>query len=805
MKYKILMLLFLPAMMLNAKTKEKTVAQTGKKAVVLQTKTGSDSMCMDLNEVVVAKSIRENAFLNQLPVSSSSLSGEKLETLNAQNLQSISVYVPNLFVPDYGSKITSAVYMRGIGTRMDISAVGFYVDNIPYLDKSAFNFELQDIDRIDVLRGPQGTLYGRNSMGGLIHIYTNSPFKAPEFMVRLSYGSYNDLNVQISHAKILNPNIAFSVSANYHKNDGYVKNAYNQDACGSGQSAGVRTKLANRFANGWKVDLSVNYEYSTQNGYPYAPLTQTNPVVSYNDPCSYKRNLLSTGLQLEKTLGSVVFNSMTGYQFLNDDLKLDADFSSASLFSLNQKQKQHNLTQEFILKSRDKKPYEWVVGAFGFYRNMNTDAPFQFESDGINMLNDEINGGIPSSANMTVNITDKGFSVPGLFKEKNYSSALYHQSTYHFQKLRGLSAIAGIRLDYENVGLDYATSAAMNFDYSISHNGMNIGDALTSNVAFNGKTNTGYWQVVPKFSLQYDLSNHSQVYASVSKGFQSGGYNIEIFSDLIQTELQNVMSQQMKQSMAKKLQAYVAMGMPQSVVDGILANIPDAENIKNVKEAIAYKPEYSWNYELGTRLEPIEGKLQIDAALFYINCYNRQITVFSPNGFGRMMTNASGSYSEGFEISALAKPLENLRLNASYGYTKAKFTNYKDSVTAADGTYKQVNYAGKNVPMIPKSTLSLGADYTLNMNSTFLDKIILAAQYTAAGPIYWSEANDTKQAFYGLNDDQISFVKKTIRLDFWIKNAFNQKYNTFYFESMGSPFAQQGKPRQLGLTVQWRF
>jgi len=799
MKKRFLLLLLLSAFMLNAKTNEQTVLRTD----VSENAVKPDSLCINLNEVVVARSVRENAFLNNLPVSYTTLSGKQMEVMNAQNLRSISLYVPNLFVPDYGSKITSAVYIRGIGSRMNTSAVGFYVDNIPYLDKSAFDFEWQDIQRVDVLRGPQGTLYGRNSMGGLIHVHTKSPFCNPESSVRLSYASYNDLKAELSHSQILNPNLAFSVSANYNKRDGFVKNIYSDDDCGDQESFGGRTKLAARFSNGWRADLSANYEYSMQNGYPYAPYSESDPVVSYNDPSSYQRNLFSAGLILEKPSESVVFTSMTGYQFLDDHLRLDQDFTAASIFTLHQKQQQNSITQEFVLKSNEDKPYEWVIGAFGFFKNMDTDSPVMFKQDGVtSLLENNIKRNLPST--MTFDITDNELPIPSLFTEKSYSAALYHQSTYHFKSMKGFSAIAGLRLDYEHISLDYASSAIMNYNYSMTSRGMIIADVLKTDASLDGNASKGFWQVVPKVSLQYDFNVHNRVYASFSKGYQSGGYNVQIFSDLIQSELQAVMTQQMKQSIATKFEPYVAMGMPQASVDMILSKIPVSENITDVSKSISYDPEYSWNYELGFHTEPVNGKLQIDGALFYIDCNNRQIAQFSPNGFGRMMKNAAGSYSKGFEISVLSKPLKNLGLTVSYGFTEAKFTDYKDSVRV-NGVYQEVDYSENYVPMIPKHTFAIGADYTWNVGKSYLEKVTFGAQYTATSSIYWTEENTLSQGYYGISNGQISLLKDHLRFDFWIKNAFNQRYNTFYFESLGSAFAQQGKPRQIGVTAQYTF
>ena len=169
-----------------------------------------------------------------------------------------------------------------------------------------------------------------------------------------------------------------------------------------------------------------------------------------------------------------------------------------------------------------------------------------------------------------------------------------------------------------------------------------------------------------------------------------------------------------------------------------------------------------------------------------------------------MMKNAGKSYSKGFEVSVLAKVLTNLNVRAAYGFTEARFTKYADSARV-NGVYQEIDYAGKSVPMIPKHTLSLGADYSINVNSSMLERVDFSAQYQANGPIYWTEKNDVQQAFTGVADGQIALVKGSCQLQLWVKNAFNENFRTFYFESMGKAFAQQNRPRQIGATVQYKF
>jgi len=766
----------------------------------LETALPTDSMSLNLQEIVVTKSLRENAFLNDLPVSSTVLSGTKLASENHFDLKSVAAQVPNLYIPDYGSKLTSAIYLRGIGTRMNASVVGFYVDDVPYLDKSAFDFEWQDIQRMEVLRGPQGTLYGRNAMGGVINLHTFSPFENQGTTLRMSYGSYNDLHLQASHSQRINDQYAFSLAGNYHENKGFFTNEANGEKVGASQTAGFRGKLAARYANGWRADLSAAFEYTKQDGYAYSPVSSD--TISYNDECSYQRNLFTAGLTLAKETDRTSFHSVTGFQHFNDALKLDQDFSTASLFTLHQNQDFNALTQEFVYKSTDNRPLQWVFGAFGAASLTKTQAPVQFKQDGIvTMLENNINRGIPTSVGLTVDITDNVLDIPSDFNEQRQTAALYHQLTYQLPFVKGLSVTGGLRLEYERVQLNWNSSADMNYLYTMVNHGLTLSESLTANALLKGDASKSYVELTPKIALEYTFNPKNKVYASLTRGHQAGGYNVQLFSDLIQTELQAVMSQQMKTSMSTQLLSY---GLPQSSVDGIVSHIPTSTNVTNEAMVLSYDPEYSWNYEVGFHSEPLTDRLQVDGSLFYVDCYNRQIAQFSPSGFGRMMKNAGKSYSKGFEISVLAKLLSNLNVRVAYGFTQARFTKYADSARV-NGVYQEVDYAGKSVPMIPKHTLSLGTDYSMNVNSCLLDRVDLSAQYQANGPIYWTEKNDVQQAFNGVADGQIAFVKGECQLQLWVKNAFNEKFRTFYFESMGKEFAQQNRPRQIGATIQYKF
>ncbi|MDR0814784.1 MAG: Plug domain-containing protein, partial [Bacteroidales bacterium] len=129
-----------------------------------------------MDEVVVRSFKHDRNFRTQ-PISAATINRISIENRNISGIKDISSLVPNLFIPDYGSKLTSPVYIRGIGSKINSPSIGLYVDGIPYFEKSAFDFDMNEIESMEVLRGPQGTLYGRNTMGGLINVHTKSPLQ----------------------------------------------------------------------------------------------------------------------------------------------------------------------------------------------------------------------------------------------------------------------------------------------------------------------------------------------------------------------------------------------------------------------------------------------------------------------------------------------------------------------------------------------------------------------------------------------------------------------------------------------------
>lgn len=768
---------------------------------------------IDIEEVVIIAAPKENRKLRELPTASTLLSQKDMQANHVTSVKCLSGLVPNLFIPDYGSKLTTSIYIRGIGSRINTPSIGLYVDNIPYIDKSAFDFNYSDIERIDVLRGPQGTLYGRNTMGGLIKVHTKSPLTYQGTDIRMGAASYNNYNVSLTHYHRTSDKFAFSTGGFYEHTGGYFENvARNNEKVDKSNAGGGRFRGIYLPNPNLKVDMTLSYEYGDQGGYPYEYTgivkgEETRPEyigkISYNERSSYRRGLLNAGVNLEYQAKNFILSAVTGYQNLNDRMFLDQDFTEKDIYTLEQKQKVNTISEEVVLKSKLGKNWQWATGVSGFYQWLHTTGPVQFRQEGVKtMIEDNTNkvfeslSSNPNMPKMKMKANNTLLAVGGDFDTPVLNGAIFHQSTFNNLLIDGLSATIGLRLDYEKIQMNYnSISAPLNFDFSVFAGPRPItGTGMEATSSFVGKESTDYLQLLPKFALQYEWKKGNNVYATVSKGYRSGGYNIQMFSDLAQGALKN--------SMLDALAVHPDFSKMAGFITKMKNELPP------VSEVTQYKPEYSWNYEVGSHLTLWEGKLWLDLAAFYMSTRDQQIAKFADSGLGRITENAGKSRSYGAEAALRATLTNALSMTASYGYTYATFTDYVTNSNEKDENkkLKEVSYNGKYVPFVPKHTLNLGAEYAITCNPrSIFDRVIFQANYSAAGRIYWTEQNNASQAFYGTLNWRANLEKGNAVISFWARNFLDKDYDAFYFETMNKGFAQKGRPAQFGIDLRCRF
>ena len=760
-----------------------------------------------MDEVVVVSTPKEHASLRQQPLSYSSFNGEQLKQKDIVGIKDLTANIPGLFIPDYGSRLTSSVYLRGVGSRIGTPAVGMYVDDIPLANMSSMDQDLTDAERIDVLRGPQGTLYGRNSIGGLIRVYTKNPMNYQGTDIMLGGATYNNYRARIAHYNRTSERFAFSAGLGYEHQDGFFENqALNGQHADRSDDLAVRFRGIYRPSDKVRLDLSARYQWTKQGGYPYAAKEGSDAgEVAYNRASHYRRNLLSVGLNAEHDLGRIMMTSTTGFQFLKDDMFMDQDFSRQDLYSLQQKQNSKTLSEEIAVKSKAGKRWKWTSGINFQYQWLNTNAPVTFYQEGVDWLSGIINSNLPDltaqgMGPMTVTLNNSTLSMGGTFDTPTLNLGLFHQSTIEIVK--NLSFTAGVRLDYEHYKMVYDAPGNVDFDFAINsarpQNTVMLSD-LNITPSFRGKTSNHHWHVLPKASLKYDFGKTGNVYASVSRGYRSGGYNVQMFSDLLQTE----MRRQMMSAIDAGTEAYlrnlfanvprVPAGHVDMIMGRIRSNMPVIES-PDVAQDAYYKPETAWNYEIGTHLNFLDGRLKADLAAFWIETRDLQLSQMSESGMGRITVNADHSRSVGMEASLQAAVTDALSINASYGYTHATL---KHSAT-------EDHPSDYLVPFAPQHTMSVGAAYVWHTRG-WLQNIKLYTGAKGNGRIYWTRENDLSQPFYALLDARVTVTHNDLELSLWGENLTDTRYDAFSFVTRGQVFSQRGRPLQAGIELRLKL
>ena len=759
------------------------------------------SRVYDLDEIVVVAQNKEYQKLRQQPMSSNVLTNQEIGSLGLRDLREISDYVPSFVMPSYGSRYTSSIYVRGIGSRVNSPSMGVYVDEIPLVSKSAFNSHLWQIDRVDVLRGPQGTLYGINTEGGLVRQYTKNPMNYQGTDIKLGLGTRLYRNVEAAHYHKVSDQLAFSVAAFYHGTNGFFRNQATDERADKSNEAGGRLRLVwqpiQRLSFNWMTD----YQYVNQNGFAYGLLdmeSQKAADPSTNYQGNYKRHLFSTGLNTNYAADWADLSYTLSWQYLKDDMLMDIDYRPQDFMHMEQAQLQNATTHELVLKGHQTGIWQGTTGIFFSRQWLKTVAPVYFGPQMNAFLSKTIEdyayygmlnamakrmGSTEAAAAMIAraggcHITMEMETIPGMFRTPQTNLGVFHETHLHLTDR--LTATLGLRYDYSHHSIEYATSALTRLDENVM--GTQVQAVVSSLLERTEKASFNQW--LPKIGLTWNIDNNgSNVYAIVSKGYRAGGFNIQMFSDILQSELQN---------------------SAQSARGELVLQHDDA-SYENIRNTIAYKPEESWNYEFGTHLNLLDG-LHLDISGYYMQIRNQQLTVFaSQYGFGRAMVNAGKSYSCGVEATLRGSLLDDhLTWSASYGYTHAVFKDYVDSVTV-EGKLTAIDYKDKRVPFVPQHTMAAHADYRFDLGEGAMKSITVGANLTAQGKTWWDEENTYGQNFYAVLGAHVDADLSPVVVSLWVRNLTNTNYNTFAVKSSmagdTSYFAQRGNPFQIGVNI----
>lgn len=722
---------------------------------------GDGSVTDTLSASVVTVS-KMNAILQKTASPLFTVYGKEVERRQLNSPKTLTSLVPNLHIPEYGSAMTSSIYVRGFGSRMENPSIGLYIDEVPVLDKNMFDTDLMDVSRIDFVSGPQGTLFGRNAMVGVMSIATLAPDGRTGGQASISYGRGGRIE-----ARGLWKGRNLVASASAFRANGLYTNYFDNRKVDDGYGASLRLKYRPERKTGRSSEYTLWASYLNQGGWPYRQTfadASINPV-SYNDDCNYRRfSLLASASEGIKVKRHDLKNILS-LQLLGDRMAMDQDFTPASMFTLTQEQKQIAVTEELIFRpSVDAEWWDSQSGLFVFSKYNRMHAPVHFLNDGIeSLILGNANAHIPQSIGQ-LDFLEDNFVIGSDFNLFYQNAALYHESYFTFGRWR---FTAGVRLDFEYQHMKYDSKATVH--YALLPRMTDYRELVS---AYKGSRRQSWLQFVPKAAVRYG-NDKDYMFASVSKGFRAGGFNTQIFSDILQNK------------------------MTSDLMDGLGVHV-DGMGEGAGASSTDYKPEESWNFELGGRVLLSAGThaFVLSASVFDIECRNQQITVFpAGKNTGRMMANAGQSRSYGAELSA-SWFWDDWRADLRGGYSHAEFTKYNDN---------QNDYSGKRIPYVPEITWFASLGKTLYVDCGKFEAVEIAASASGTGRICWNEDNSAKQDAYCLLGADITLIFDKFDVFAHATNIADKDYNVFYFKSVGNMFLQKGRPRCVTAGVRIKF
>jgi iron complex outermembrane recepter protein len=570
-----------------------------------QTKT-SDSI-YKLEDVIVTAQKRSE-LLHNIPLAISSLNAKQIEDFRINQIKEITSIIPNLYSADPGDgrDVTS---IRGIATTSYDPATTVYIDGVNQFGLDTYIPSLFDVERIEVLRGPQGTLYGRNAMAGVINIISKQPTNTTSGFASYSLGNYGQNRFNLSlKTPLIKDKLFFGASILYDARNGFYTNQFNNQSYDKQHSFSGNYFLKYLVNQQWSVLLNIKNRNQRNNGaFPLtfdAANSIADPfVLNQNATTTMMDNTLNSSLSVHYSGHSFDFVSQTAYQknYRYYTNPIDGDFSPYDAVSvINNYGKQWNnvkvWTQEFKIASptSDNKRLKWTAGSYLFYQDAPNKQATRFGAD----------------ANSIMMVGDSLFSLINTTKTTKQGIAFYGQITYAISKQ--LNFTAGLRNDYEHL------SQTVMGQYQ--HDPMP--SPITTTPDTSATLNFSAWS--PKLALDYHFNTHTMGYVQYSKGFRTGGLSA-LGSDPSQPPL------------------------------------------------VGYLPEHSNNFELGIKNNLLQDRLSINISVFYTKVNDAQVpTLVLPDAI-TVTKNVGKLNSKGFELELKAQASKSLYIQYSFGYTNAKF------------------------------------------------------------------------------------------------------------------------------------
>lgn len=478
-----------------------TVVPANQEALVIDL----EEATVTLEDVVVTAQKQEDD-LQRVPFAVTALSGKRLDEYRVWNTRDLTALVPNLYSSNPGDN-RNVTSLRGITTTSYDPAVATYIDGVNQFSLDTYLAPLFDVERIEVLRGPQGTLYGRNAMGGVINIVTRQPSNDFRGYAEASVGSYQQQRYSLAvRTPLIKDKLFFGIAGMYEGTSGFYTNAYNNSDYDKRHSLTGNYYLTYKASPAWSFTLNVKHHAHRNNGaFMLAGSVEealTNPfTVNQNATTELVDNIFNSSLNVQHHGQVFNFQSVSTYQsnYRYYKTPIDADFSPYDFYSIDNNygrawNRVQVYTQELKLSSptASSLPLKWTAGTYLYYQDSPT-------KQATRMGDDAGEGSYPF--NKAVINTTTG---------KNRGVAVYGQATYEITP--SIDLTAGIRYDYEHRELSLLVQGQPTADRA------SVITALPDTSA-----TTSYNAISPKAGITYHITDRSSLYGVYSRGFRTGG------------------------------------------------------------------------------------------------------------------------------------------------------------------------------------------------------------------------------------------------------------------------------------------
>jgi iron complex outermembrane receptor protein len=750
-------------------------------------------------EILVTASRRRDENVQDVPIALSVVSAESLEARGDYTLLQVQQQVPSLQVFSFNPRNTN-INIRGLGSNVALTndglenGVGFYVDNVYYGRVGLSQFDLVDFDRIEVLRGPQGTLFGKNTTSGVVNITSKAPSFTPEFSAEASYGNYGYLQLRGSASTaLIDDLVAVRLSGAYTDRDGYLYNTTKDEDAQDYYNVSVRGQVLitpsddielkligdySRQEQDFALTVFVDHHETYENGAPIANnfLQRAARFPGYTLPAfdafaregeadgHYQANMTGYGLsgQLDWDLGFGKLTSITAYRWWDWYPSNDGDGTSLPIITVAQQQNfQRQFSQEVRLASDNDGPINYVAGAYYFWQSVRGYGSFGY-GPGAAAWN------VPTVNPVVANAALDGFTAASFSEPITKSLAGFGQVDWKITD--SLTLTAGLRYTHEKKEGVYEQFWTGGNDLSsLTLAQRAVANALRSqfNPVVSYETAFSDNSLGGLVSLAWKVAPDALLYATYSRGNKSGGLNLTT--------------------------------LPAGVD-------PDVA------------PEKVDNYEAGFKSQFLDRRVTFNGAVYWTEISDYQTTVLEqvPETvtFRQYIANIGKVRSRGAEADLNVQASDNFSFFASAAYTDAKYIDYTNGPQATErlnlGAVQDLS--GAPLPGVPKFSYSLGGQASAPLGDFdgrgvelygYADWSHRSTFNTSSSNSAWAQvpAYGVANARIGIRSDDGLFD-----ISLWAKNLFDKEYfTTLSGANTGAVTGNLGDPQTYGITVRTKL